>query len=104
MTMAWYGLTCRRATWLSVAKWCTAQVDNLAGDGSCPVLLRMACEAGPAGPTRPADAEDWWGACGAAGAADGDEDMVRLRVVREGCAAPRRHELLALKTVAVHCR
>jgi hypothetical protein len=80
------------------------QVDNMAGDGSCPVLLRMACEARPAGPSRSSDAEDWWGACGAPGWADADEDMVRLRVVREGCAAPRRHEVLALKTVAVHCR
>ena len=83
-----------------------AQVDNLLGgaDSSCPVLLRMASEPASAGGL-PAGAvrEGVW-ADGGGGGGEASEDVVRLRVVREGRAGSTAQEHLTLRAVHVHCR
>ncbi len=80
------------------------QVDNMAAaaDSPCPVLLQMACEGRPAGGG--GDVKDWWRTWGGRDGTDADDDVVRLRVVREGWMAEPGPEHLTLKAVSFHCR
>ena len=80
------------------------QVDNMAAapDSPCPVLLRMACEGRPA--VSRGDVNEWWRTWGGRDSGDADEDVVRLRVVREGWMAEPGPEHVTLKVVSFHCR